>query len=163
MKPLSWDKQPGSAEFDGDTGGSTAGAETDAGCPGQFGILCGNWGDRKQERFLWERMHFDLKSGPCSIVMLQEAAGHVLDHMREPPSEEEHSTDTETRGGGAPKSDRRRTAQYYGIRGPETGTSVMIAARKSHVSEMRMRLFRLRHDGLYKVKNKKELIAYGHY
>ena len=153
MKPNSWNTQA-TVVWDGDVDTpASVDPDRDCGCPGQFGVLCGNWGDRAQKSVLSKRMHFDLKTGPCSVVMLQEAAASVLEHMRA-PEEEKDSTATETRGGGATKSDERRTAQYFGIRGNEQGTSVMIAARKSHVKHMRMRLFRLRHDGEYRAKRR---------
>ena len=87
--------------------------------------------------------------------MLQEALPRVLEHLRA-PAEKKDSTATETRGGGATKSEERPGCRYIGIRGPERGTSLMIAARASLVVNMRMRLFRLRHDGPYRHKGKKE-------
>ena len=110
-------------------------------------------GDRGTEGALAEHMNFDLKSGPCSFVMLQEALPHVLEHLRAKPKE---GTAAEgTRGGGATTCEERPSYQYIGIRGPEAGTSLMIAARASLVVNMRMRLFRLRHDGPYTTKSKK--------
>jgi hypothetical protein len=141
--------------FDGDfTQSANADPDLDPGTLGTFGVLCGNWGDRGTAGTLAEHMNFDLKSGPCSFVMLQEALPRVLEHLRA-PAEKKDSTATETRGGGATKSEERPGFRYIGIRGPERGTSLMIAARASLVVNMRMRLFRLRHDGPYRHKGKR--------
>ena len=64
----------------------------------------------------------------------------------------------QTRGGGVPQSWQIRPSfQYHALRGTYPG-DVMIAARTSLVEGMRLRLYRFRHDGVYRKaseKNKK--------
>ena len=124
------------------------------GCPGTFGVFCGNWGENFTCQKAQEHMEFDLKSGPCHFVMLSEALPELLAHLREPPPKASPAGDRteETRGGGETKCEVRPTYRYIGLRGLEPKSSLMIAARASLVKGMRLRYLRLRHDGPYSRK-----------
>ena len=85
--------------------------------------------------------------------MVSEAWPELLAHLRGPPKASPAGDRTEEpRGGGETKCELRPTYRYIGIRGIEPKSSLMIAARASLVKGMRMRYFRLRHDGPYSRK-----------
>lgn len=100
-------------------------------------------------------MNFDLKSGPCAIIALQEAGHELLAHLRQPGVEGVPAESGDATRGGGVNYVTRPTCQYIGIRGQEKGKSLLIAARKSIVQAMRLCLFRLRADGTFKAKKKK--------
>ena len=121
---------------------------------GTFGVLCGNWGNKWSDKNLNDHMKFDLKSSPCTLIILQEAPRELLEHLRQPGVEgviDERLDDT--RGGGENWLVRPQH-EFIGIRGPEEDPSVLIAARKSLVQAVCLRLFRFREDGTYKAKKK---------
>ena len=128
---------------------------------GTIGILCGNWGGNKHECGLNDHMQYDIKSGPCTIIMLQEATEQTLLNLRAPgvPGMEEEGP---SRGGGGKRVLKRQSFQYLGLRGLHS-IDVMIAARVSHVESMRMLFYRSRHDGAFRVgKSKKGRSPNGH-
>ena len=110
------------------------------GCPGTFGVFCGNWGENFTCQKAQEHMEFDLKSGPCNFVMLSEALPELLAHLREQPPKASPAGDRteEPRGGGETKCELRPTYRYIGLRGLEPKSSLMIAARASLVKGMRL-------------------------
>ena len=90
--------------------------------PGTFGIICGNWGGHRAERALQAHMDFDLKSGPCHIMILQEADVDLLNHLRSPGTA---PLDRHTRGGGEPSPDAASGAEgeIRGGGGPSGGAA----------------------------------------
>ena len=102
-------------------------------------------------RSLQDHMRFDIKSGPCSIIVLQEAKHDLLMHLREPGQDGVPEDSGATRGSGV-NWQRRPTSQYIGIRGAEQGSSLVIAARTSIVKGVRLLLFRKREDGTFRAK-----------
>ena len=120
---------------------------------GTIGILCGNWGGNKAECGLNDHMQYDIKSGPCTFIMLQEATEQTLLNLRAPgaPGVEEEGP---SRGGGGKRYLKRQSFQYLGLRGLHK-IDVMIAARVSHVESMRMLFYRSRHDGQFRVAQRK--------
>ena len=72
---------------DGDTPGERQSSASACGNGGTFGILCGNWGGNWSEQALQRHMDLDLKSGACSIIILQEAKHELLMHLRAPGAE----------------------------------------------------------------------------
>ena len=86
---------------------------------------------------------FDIKSSPAAIILLQEA--HEAD-------EQNLKADWVA---GVPDANQRPQNEYIGFRGPEpTSSSLLICGRRSLVKGMRMLLFRLRFDGVYRKKSK---------
>ena len=51
---------------------------------GAFGILTGNWGGHRANKATQAAMDLDLKSGPATIICLQEAHEGVADVLAEP-------------------------------------------------------------------------------
>ena len=95
-------------------------------------------------------MGLGLKSGPCSIIVLQEATHELLVHLRA-PGQDGVPEEGATRGSGV-NWQRRPTSQYIGFRGGEQGSSLLIAARKSIAQGVRLILFRKREDGTFRDK-----------
>ena len=125
---------------------------------GNFGVLCGNWGGLRKSRSTNEHMAFDLKSGPCNILLLSESDRETLQCLREAVKPREDEEDNSCGDG----QKQRRTSQYLGLRGVEASKTVMICARKSLVKGMRLRLFRLILNGQYnagKKEHKKTYVA----
>ena len=85
-------------------------------------------------------MNFDSKSGPCSIIVLQEAKHDLLMPLRAPGQEGVPEDSGATRGSGV-NWQRRPTSQHIGVRGAEQGSSLLIPARKSIVQGVRLLLF----------------------
>ena len=129
---------------DGELGGVLGGDQE--GIEGTFCVLCGNLGGNWTQRSLQDHMHFDIKSGPCSIIVLQEAKHDLLMHLREPGQDGVPEDSGATRGSGV-NWQRRPTSQYIGIRGAEQGSGLVIAARTSLLRGMRLLLFRKREEG----------------
>ena len=99
---------------------------------------------------------FDVMSSVVAFVTAQEATQPLLEHLRAPGVEGVAEEGARTHGGGV-KWRIRPTFQFYGFRGPEPLPSLLICARKSLVSGMRLLYFKLRNDGPYSatVKPKK--------
>lgn len=121
---------------------------------GNWGILCGNWGGNwsKDNGQMQQHMDYDLKSCPCSILILQEAKPELLDHLRA-PAVAGIPLDEITVG----KTVRwrvRPTYKFVGIRGIEAKESVIICAKEGLARYLTMDLFRLREDGVYRPKKK---------
>ena len=114
---------------------------------GTIGILCGNWGGNKAECDLQAHMQFDLKSGPCTCILLQEATEEVLANLRA-PGEPGILEEGLTRGGGGKHWSKRQSFQYLGLRG-KNRHDVMIACRVSHCESMQMLSYRARQDGTF--------------
>ena len=70
--------------------------------PGQFGVLCGNWDGDRVDLESRQQIHFDLKSGPCHFLLLQEASESVHNYLMEAGTEEQRDT---RGGGGGARSD----------------------------------------------------------
>ena len=119
--------------------------DAETGKIGTLGVLCANWGGHWADRFLQDHMKFDLKSCPCHILCVQEAAPLLLQHLQGPAVEGK----AETRGRGA-NWEQRPCSQYLGIRGDEASNSVMVCARRGLVKGMRLLLFHRRRDGVYR-------------
>ena len=103
-----------------------------------------------------QKMRQDIKSGPGSIIMLQEAEPALLAHLIA-------ATIPGEANDGDEDGNERHERQYIGFRGPERGKSLLICGRTSLVKGMRMLLFRLRPDGTYKKKSKgKRAVSYTH-
>ena len=138
----SWHGKPsggGESEAEETRGSGEAGS----GHGGNYGILTANWGGHWSENALQQHMLRDLKSTPCHILCVQEAEQDFFDHLRSEPG---------TDDGG-----RRRGSRFIGVRGPEPVSfhSLMICARKSLVSGLRLMLFHRTLDGPYQPKTKK--------
>ena len=95
---------------------TSAVAETSSAVAGTIGILCGNWGGNKKACRLMQHMHYDLKSGPCTFILLQEATAQELINLKAPgtPGEVEEGP---PRGGGGKHWLRRQSFQYLGLGG----------------------------------------------
>ena len=95
-------------------------------------------------------MNEDLKTTPCQVLCLQEAEDSLRVELDKPPV---HGT-----GGG--KGAERPRSKFISFRGPEPSASLMICARQSLVSGIRVLVFHRTLDGTYrlstgKAKNKK--------
>ena len=107
-------------------------------------------------------MDYDIKSSPAHILTIQEAEQSLLTHLRAPsqPGIRTHGDgpETSTHGGGDRVRDsgwtRRPCSEWWGIRGLEkdNAKTVMICARRSLCTGMRLLLFIRSADGEYKVK-----------
>ena len=117
-------------------------ATQEHGPAGQCAILCGNWGGKYRDRAKETQKRFDIKSSPASIILLQEA---------EEADEQNLKADWVA---GVPEANQRPQNEYIGFRGPEpNSSSLLICGRRSLVKGMRMLLFRLRVDGMYRKKS----------
>ena len=119
--------------------------------PGTIGVLSGNWGGNKHECQLQEHMSCDLKSGPCTCVLLQEATEEVLANLKAPGEPGILVEEGPPRGGGGKHSCKRLTFEYLGLRG-RNRLDVLIACRVSHCESMQ----RSRHDRLFKKNYEQE-------
>ena len=87
---------------------------------GSIGILAGNWGGHRANRDVQAAMDWDLKSGPATIVCLQEAhqgCAELLSAAVDPPA---------VAGKG---EEVRAPAQYLTLRANETCNTNFIAVR----------------------------------
>ena len=128
----------------------TMNPKLEPGPAGTLGVLCCDYGGIKkdiQAKEHNEHMDFDLKSGPCSILLLSGCTRGTLLCLTDDGQEGVEKEGT--RGGGGPKRwEVRPSYKYLGLMGEERGKkTVMICARASLVVGMRMKLFRLIHDG----------------
>ena len=90
---------------------------------GSIGILTGNWGGSKSNRDLQKHVNDDLRKGPASIVMLQEAHLETVVGALSSPSVEGVSDARRV-------LDRRPGYQYSCIHGTEDGNTLLVAARR---------------------------------
>ena len=122
---------------------------------GTIGVGNGNWGNKWHSVVLEQYMRRDIKSSPCSIICMQEATENLFDFLKTPKTEgvQNEGGEPKARGGGKDWKERPGS-EFIGFKGIESGPSLLIVARASIVQAMRLLLFRLRHDGLYKVKTK---------
>ena len=142
-------------------GGGGAGSEgpadeeiNDAGKGGCFGIVTANWGGNWKDPDLMRHMNFDLKTCPGHIICVQEAEPVLLGNMRSTSIKGDSCESADTRGDGGKKPPRQEN-QFVGVRGLESGSSLMICGRKSVVVGVRLKLFRRRVDGMYRVSTRK--------
>ena len=164
LEQLGWPRD----ELPETRGGGEGRQEEQSGKSGALGVFCGNLGGHWADRCLNDHMMHDIKSSPAHILTIQEAEADLLLHLKEPPADGVRGklpSGEETRGdgeeaaaippgtrGSVAKWRRRPTSQFWGIRGPEAGKSLMICARKALVQGVRLLLFRRRVDGKYKAK-----------
>ena len=146
--------QPSGDDVDQFTVGCWALDAQEQGRGGTFGILCGNWGQDWKERKLNDHMIYDLKSTPASIVLVQEVTDDLFRHMQASGCDGVPAETCDVPRGGGVQWERRPEATFIGFRGLEKDASLMICARPSLVPGMRMLLFELRHDGLFKPSKK---------
>ena len=79
--------------------GEADAAVVDTSVAGTLGILCGNWGGHWAEIDLQEYMISDLKSGPCSFVLLQDAKRELTEHLMAPGAPGTRDNDAATTRG----------------------------------------------------------------
>ena len=89
---------------------------------GSTGIFTGNWGGSKANKDLQKHVNDDLRKGPASIVMLQEAHQETVVGALSSPSVEGISDARRV-------LDRRPGYQYSCIHGTEDGNALLVAAR----------------------------------
>ena len=137
------------------TGGGEAGSEgppdeevKDTGHIGNFGVVTANWGGRWKNPEFNRHMQWDLKTCAGHILCVQEAEAELLENMRSKPDKDDPRGD----GGKIPP---RQHNQFVGVRGQEEGSSLMICGRQSLVVGIRLKLFRRRVDGTYRVGGKR--------
>ena len=103
-------------------------------------------------------MCYDAKSGPCSLIILQEAKSELLEHLKTPGEEGILRAEAKPacRGGGV-DWEKRPTFEYIGVMGDENhDATLLVAGRVSLVRSLRVLLFQVRLDGHYKAKNNKQ-------
>ena len=111
---------------------------------GTYGLLSANWGGKWKDPKLNDHMNKDLKTTPCQVLCLQEAEESLQDELGIP-----HVHDT----GGGTGAEKLRS-RFISIRGPESRATLMISARQSLVSGIRMLVFHRIKDGTYRVTGK---------
>ena len=81
---------------------------------GNLGVLAGNWGGDWKDPASCDYMKADLKRGPCSIIMLQEASQALLAVLKaDGGAGITAMADPDTRGDGV-KLQERPTSEYIG-------------------------------------------------
>ena len=85
------------------------------------------------------RMNRDLKSCPCQFLVVQEAYPDLLGDLQQDPGE----------GEPAGKGESRPAIKFIGVRGQESGSTIMICARESLASGMRLLVFHRIAGGTY--------------
>ena len=114
---------------------------TDVGC---IGILSGNWGGNRTAAAVQRHMNDDLRRGPATIIILQEAHPDVIETLSSPSVEGEASADNVL--------DRRSAYQYSCLRGNEDGNSLLVAGRSTVVDSVEKIKWVKRLDGHYTKK-----------
>ena len=112
---------------------------------GAVGILTGNWGGHRANVATQAAMDLDLKSGPATIICLQEAhegVAHVLAEPVPPPP-------PAVAGNGG---EDRPQAQYYTLRANENCNTNFIAVRVNLASELTSVRFQRTVDGFYRLR-----------
>ena len=116
---------------------------------GAFGILTGNWGGHRANKETQAAMNVDLKTGPATIICLQEAHQGVDDVLTKKPE-----YILPTRG-----DTRRPQAQYYTLRAKENCNTNCIAVRVNVASELTSVRFQRTRDGFYNLKDGRRYTA----
>ncbi|MCP4244736.1 MAG: hypothetical protein GY772_29690, partial [bacterium] len=102
---------------------------------GSFGLYNGNWGGAKRNKVVQQHIGNDLVYGPAQIICAQEADPQVCQALERGP--EDTPTVVGTRGVEeipAVAGDRR----WHVLRGLEAGSTCMVEARRSVVSDLRL-------------------------
>ena len=133
---------------------------------GSFGVLVGNWGGHRRDPGLTNHLQRDIKSEPAQFLCLQEAHEGLKAVLERPvpgappgqpaqpavadagaqPAVAGDEENPAVAGGSA----QRAEAEWVVIRGDEPGNSCLIAARESYAPAARLRLWWLRHDGIFR-------------
>ena len=128
------------------TAGRSEGHTPTATTWGAVGILTGNWGGHRANAATQAAVDLDLKSGPATIICLQEAHEGVADVLAEPAPPPPPAV----AGNGG---EDRPQAQYYTLRANENCNTNFIAVRVNLASELKSVRFQRTVDGFCKAKN----------
>ena len=127
------------------TAGRSEGHTPTARTWGAVGILTGNWGGHRANADTQAAMDLDLKSGPATIICLQEAHEGVADVLAGPAP----SPPPAVAGNGG--ADRPQ-AQYYTLRANENCNTNFIAVRVNLASALTSVRFQRTVDGFYSLR-----------
>ena len=125
-------------------GGAVKAPYMERGDVGAIGILTGNWGGNRANKKLEEHIDNDLKTGPSSIIMLQEAQEMVVNILQAP------AVAAPQQGGSGSGEQQRASYEYIVLRGNEHGNTLLMAGRAGIVDSMQQLRFDRRCDGRYK-------------
>ena len=117
----------------------------DVGC---LCVMSGNWGGNRNSGAVNARVNEDVKRGPASILLTQEAQGELITVLTSPSVE------------GNPAHENplfHRTAyQYNVVTGAECGNTLLVAARRNLTRSITMMYWTKRKDGEYTQAKKKK-------
>ena len=117
----------------------------DVGC---LCVMSGNWGGNRNSKAVNARINEDVKRGPASILLTQEAQGELIQVLTSPSVE------------GNPAHENQlfhRTAyQYDVVTGTENGNSLLVAARRNLTRSITRIYWTKRCDGQYTLQKKKK-------
>ena len=138
-------------------GGDAEKDDRDSRYVGTYGLLSANWGGKYSDEGLQADMLRNMKSSPCQIFCLQEAAGDLLDELGKAPAQRAIRDGGD--GNKDVKGERQPGSKFIGVCGPEQLASLMICGRVSLVIGIRLLVFHRLFDGMYKVPGRKSPVA----
>ena len=117
----------------------------DVGC---LCVMSGNWGGNRTNQKINDRINEDVRRGPASILLLQEAQPELSGVLTSPAVAGDPAHENQLF--------RRTASQYDCVTGTESGNSLLVASRHNLTKSLTKVLWIKRQDGEYILKGKKK-------